>query len=257
MTLCYFYPLALFEVLPVTFTGSIIHLRRKLHRVGYTSANLSTLGWINHVHVPASMKRIVLFVLLSLGWNISIKGQNSLRGIVLLNGGLEFGAGMVALDDPSPEAKNTGGALYRSIPLGIEVGITDHAGIGIQYRKTEYKNNTDSVRANAGEVQLLFNYHLVTTKQTNSFIGIKTGWSDFKFEKTRNAAVFHKSGIALQMCGGVNMLFIKNMGMQVSLGVNSLLYPNGELINPGSGTVLPYAVYINGLDMGLGLFVIL
>lgn len=203
------------------------------------------------------MKQQLKIILLVLCFAHESHAQHTLKGMVFLNAGMEFGGGLVTLDDPFPGTKTSGGTLFRAFPLALEVGISDHIGMGFEYRKMEYRNHLDSIRANSNDFLLLFNYHLITTKQTNSFTGLKAGLSDFQFEKIRNAAVFQKKGVALQLYGGVNMLFVKNLGMQISLGLNSLLYPKGTLDDPASVLPIPYGVKIYGLDMGMGIFMIL
>lgn len=183
--------------------------------------------------------------------------QSFYPGMVMIQGGAEFGAAATQLDDPSPTAEVTGIAMFRNLPFGLEVGVAERFGIGFQYRMDKYLNHTDSVRASARDYCLVFNYHPVVTTQTNSFIGLKAGISNFEFEKNRNGSTFEKQGSCLQLCTGVNMLFLNHMGLQLSFGVNGLLYHHGELKDPSSPLTTPYGVRFIGIDLGLGVIILL
>ena len=204
------------------------------------------------------MKRTLTAILLALLCiTPRLFGQSFFPGIVLLTGGVEFGGAAVALDDPSPTAINSGVAMFRNLPMALEVGIAERMGIGIQYRIDKYLNHTDSVRAKGNDYNLMFNYHFVVTHQTNSFIGFRTGLSDFSFEKPRTGETFEKKGGNLQLVAGVNMMFRHRLGLQLTFGANSFLYPNGKLVNPLSPTPIPYGVTIVGIDLGMGLLFVL
>jgi hypothetical protein len=184
-------------------------------------------------------------------------GQSFGPGYVMICGGLEYGAAFVVLDDPDATTETTGSQIFRNLPANLEVGINEHMGIGIQFRKCTYLGEGDSVKAKSNDYSIFFNYHFVVTQQTNSFAGVKVGMSDFSFEKTRTAETFEKQGPAFQLYGGVNMLILSKIGLQLTLGLNSSIYKDGELIDPRSPIVKQYGVTINGLDMGMGFFFIL
>ncbi len=194
----------------------------------------------------------VLFLACSSGF-----GQSFFPGIVQVTAGVGFGGGPTVISDPSPTATNTGAAIYRTLPFAAEFGISPHMGIGLQYRKDKYVNNTDSVNALANNFSLLYNYHFVITHQTNSFVGFKAGISDFTFEKVRTPDVFEKTGPILQLCGGVNMFIQSKIGLQLNFGWNTLIYRNGSLIDSDTRERTPYGVTVNGIEFGLSAFYIL
>ncbi|MFM9026412.1 MAG: hypothetical protein ACKOQ6_00250, partial [Bacteroidota bacterium] len=159
--------------------------------------------------------------------SLLVSAQSFGPGYILVSGGAEFGAGYVILDDPDPISDVNGSTVFRNIPINLEVGVTEHMGIGLNYRKCSYLGNTDSVKSKANEYGFFYNYHFVVTKQTNSFAGVRLALSDFSFEKTRTSELFRKSGPALQIYGGVNMLILSNLGLQFTLGLNTATYQDG------------------------------
>ncbi|MFM7217959.1 MAG: hypothetical protein ACKO1U_08080 [Bacteroidota bacterium] len=178
-------------------------------------------------------------------------------GYVMIGGGLEYGAAFVILDDPDATTESNGYQIFRNVPAALEVGINEHMGMGLQFRKCKYLGEGDSIKAGSIDYGIFFNYHFVVTNQTNSFAGIRAGISDLSFEKTRTAETFEKKGPAFQLYGGVNMLIVSKLGLQLTLGLNSSIYKDGELVDPRSPIVKQYGVSIHGLDMGMGIFFIL
>jgi hypothetical protein len=204
------------------------------------------------------MSNIRIFFILAAISLIAIPApaQSFFPGIVMVTGGIEFGGYQVMLDDPDPNAKNSGANLSRNLPFSLEVGIAERMGLGVQYRNDKYLNNTDSARAESNDFSLLFNYHFVVTQQTNSFVGLRVGMSDFSFEKSRTSETFESKGPAFQLCAGANMLIRSKIGLQFTLGMNSFIYSNGELKNP-AGTSTEYGVIINGISLGMAALFIL
>lgn len=160
------------------------------------------------------------------------------------------------LDDPDPNAKNSGANIARNIPFSLEIGIAERMGLGVQYRMDKYLNNTDSARADSKDFNLLLNYHFIVTQQTNSFVGLRVGVSNFSFEKSRTSETFESTGPAVQLCAGANMLIRSKLGLQFTLGFNSFIYSDGELKNP-AGSSVDYGVLINGIALGMSALFIL
>lgn len=204
------------------------------------------------------MKQGLFFLFFILFLNsIRTAGQSFFPGIVQVTGGVGFGGGPTIASDPSPNAKNTGAAIYRTLPIAAEIGLTPHMGLGFQFRSDKYMNNTDSVNAIANNYSLLYNYHFVVTHQTNSFVGLKTGISRSAMEKVRTPEVFEKTGALVQLCAGVNMLIQSKIGLQLNLGWNTLIYRNGSFIDQKSGERTPFGVTVNGVEFGLSVLYVL
>lgn len=219
---------------------------------------LITLLLNYHIWRTSFMKQGLIFMYFILFWGSGdIFAQSFFPGIVQVTAGVGFGGGPTIIEDPSPTAKTTGAAIYRTLPFSAEIGLSNHMGIGFQFRSDKYVNNTDSVNALASNYSLICNYHFVVTHQTNSFVGIKTGISNFTFEKVRTPDIFEKKGPVLQLCAGVNMFIQSKIGLQLNLGWNTMIYRNGSLIDANTRTRTPYGVTVNGIEFGLSALYVL
>ncbi|REJ81312.1 MAG: hypothetical protein DWQ44_09670 [Bacteroidetes bacterium] len=195
------------------------------------------------------MKRFILLVLL---FPAIANSQSFEKGNIIISAGIDLGMYGTVAEDPVNAIKNTDGALSTVIPIGVEYGLTDNIGAGIQFRPNKYFSNEDTSTASNFDASLMLNYHFLRTENFNIHIGIKYGLSGFKYDNKINQEQFKGDGAHFQVDVAANFFPWEHIGFFAHLAYNQLRYKDGR-IEDTNGKLHDYELYLNGASVGVGL----
>jgi hypothetical protein len=209
--------------------------------------------------------------------NENVKAQAFQKGNLNIDLGVGFGVYggtskfSIKSDVFSVSLKESAGAISGIFPLGIEYGVGEKIGVGLDLLINNYyvgSNDTDAVPSKYRSIDIggKFNYHLLNAAKNDLFISLGLGYSKLNITWKPNEDVESSSASGISYSIGITdrIFFTDHIGISFNIGYRGYSYSSikSELTSETKKELedIPdfrtsWSMSLSGVHLGTGLVV--